>query len=339
VVRNRQPSLYVWVEYTAEDALGKASISYRYPKGRLIPLANGEVLPVEELKPGMQFLLEPGGFATVGTVSTPQLWNPDGEFRDGYGNAFRRVIGTFRFEGWVAIMTVTVGGEVHRVTPGHPYWSETRRGWYPIGTFAVGELVLTPEKVPLPIQALTHPQWVRETVYNVEVEEFHTYFVGKGLTAVWAHNGQGPLNCGVPQAARAESGKLESGSKVAMGGDRKFAVGWDAIFGPKDVHVPSGSMAGKKIGHTFTKHGSHNTHELAMEARNSGRPVGQWTNDAAAEAFIGSKLPELTQGAKTVDLPPGIGRMLTPDGGFIPANKARLVPSGSGVKTSFPFFE
>jgi hypothetical protein len=120
---------------------------------------------------------------------------------------------------------------------------------------------------------------------------------------------------------------------------RKFTVGWDAIFGPKEVYVPKGALAGKKIGHTFAKHGSHNTFELAMEAKNSRMPVGQWIDDEAAEAFIGSKLPELKQGAKTFDLPPNIGRQINPDGSYHPANKAILVPSKSGVKTAFPFFE
>lgn len=85
-------------------------------------------------------------------------------------------------------------------------------------------------------------------------------------------------------------------------------------------------MKGKRIGHTFTKHGSHNTHELTRESQSSGRPVGQWLDDAAAEQFIASKLSELTQGAKTFDLPPGLGRQINPDGTFTPANKVTLVP-------------
>jgi hypothetical protein len=205
VARWNNGPLYVWVESTIEDALGRAVVSYRYPKDRRIPLANGRVLPVEQLLPGMQFLLELGGISTVTKVSKPQPWDPEAEFRDGYGNAFRRVIGTFQFDGWVQLMTVTVCGWTHRVTPSHPYWSVTRKGWHPIRSFAAGELVLTAESVPVPIQDLTPPQWVRETVYNVEVEEYHTYFVGRSsLTAVWAHNGAGG-GCGVPRALDPDS--------------------------------------------------------------------------------------------------------------------------------------
>jgi hypothetical protein len=193
--------LYVWLEYTIQDVLGKAEVTYRYPLGRRIPLATGEVVPVETVVPGMVFLLELGGAATVTKASPPERWHPDREFRDPDGYGFRRVIGTFQFTGWVQLMTVTVVGEVHRVTPGHLYWSQTRQGWYPIGSFKIGELLLTMEKLPVPIEALTPPRWVHETVHNVEVDEYHTYFVGRGKTAVWSHNGPGGAGCGLPVAA------------------------------------------------------------------------------------------------------------------------------------------
>lgn len=105
------------------------------------------------------------------------------------------------------------------------------------------------------------------------------------------------------------------------------------------AHVPNGPLRGKRVGHTFAKHGSHNTHELTLEAANSGRPVGQWIDDVAAEQFIASKLPELSRGAATFDLPPGVGRQIDPDGTFSPANRVRLVPSKTGVKTAYPFTE
>ena len=96
---------------------------------------------------------------------------------------------------------------------------------------------------------------------------------------------------------------------------------------PGDPHVPSGPLRGSRVGHTFTKHGSHNTLELILEAVNSGRPVGQWLDDDEAERFIASKLPDLAQGSLTFDLPPGLGCQINPDGTIVPATKARLVPS------------
>jgi RHS repeat-associated protein len=101
-------------------------------------------------------------------------------------------------------------------------------------------------------------------------------------------------------------------------------------------HVPSGPMAGKRIGHTFEKHGSHNTYELTLQAQGSGLPQGQWLDDIAAEKFIAEHLDELANGAKTINLPKGIGRVIMPNGSFVPATKARLVPSKTGVITAYP---
>lgn len=95
-------------------------------------------------------------------------------------------------------------------------------------------------------------------------------------------------------------------------------------------------MAGKRLGRTFTKHGSANTDQLLMQARGSGMPQGQWLDDAAAEHFIADRLGQLKNGAQTFDLPAGMGRVVKPDGTFAPATKFRLVPSKSEVKTAYP---
>jgi hypothetical protein len=101
----------------------------------------------------------------------------------------------------------------------------------------------------------------------------------------------------------------------------------------------TGAMAGRRLGHTFTKHGAENTAQLLKEAAGSGKPVGQWLDNARAEQFIADRLGQLKDGARTFDLPKGLGRVVNPDGTFSAATKARLVPSGSGVKTAFPLIE
>ena len=75
---------------------------------------------------------------------------------------------------------------------------------------------------------------------------------------------------------------------------------------PKSRSTKSGAMDGRRVGHTFTKHGSGNTQQLLKEAAGSGKPVGQWLDDAAAEQFIAERIGQLSQGARTFDLPPGL---------------------------------
>lgn len=106
-------------------------------------------------------------------------------------------------------------------------------------------------------------------------------------------------------------------------------------------YIVSGLMYGKRIGHTFAKHGSHNTKGLVYEAANSPIPQGQWLNDEAAEEFIARHLHQTITGV--VDIPitgtsaEMICRMFRADERKISrATHIRLVPSGSGVRTAFP---
>lgn len=105
-------------------------------------------------------------------------------------------------------------------------------------------------------------------------------------------------------------------------------------------HIPSGPMVGKKIGHTFSKHGSHNTKTLTYQAVNGNTPIGQWLDDVAAEDFIARHLSQLGQGARDIPIPNsvgGIGRVFkSGTGELVEVTHIRLVPSGSGVDTAFP---
>jgi hypothetical protein len=225
-------SLGVWVEYTIQDELGVAEVGCRYPFGIHVVLAEGTPYRVDRLEPGMRFRLEEGGVATVTQVKRPDLWDPPDPRKDKDGNSLRRVVGTFRYTGWVPLIEVTYGGACHRMTPGHLYWSETRRGWHPIGTFGVGEMLRTPDNERLPVQAITPPRMEQTTVYNVEVDEFHTYFVGGGRAA-WSHNGGPDGGCGIPKAAMAEARAITK----AIRDDAKIAR----------AHKLSGSEAQKAL--------------------------------------------------------------------------------------------
>ena len=70
-----------------------------------------------------------------------------------------------------------------RITPEHPLW--TRAGWLAVGELGVGESVWARDgwAVLSSVRYLDR----QENVYNFEVADFHSYFVGEG--GVWAHNG------------------------------------------------------------------------------------------------------------------------------------------------------
>jgi RHS repeat-associated protein len=74
--------------------------------------------------------------------------------------------------------------EVLRVTPGHPIWSLDDDEWDDAGALDIGERVETLHgaKRVMAVSKVGEPQ----TVYNFDVKDTHTYFVGE--SGIWVHN-------------------------------------------------------------------------------------------------------------------------------------------------------
>ena len=86
------------------------------------------------------------------------------------------------------IWELTVGGRVLRTTAEHPF-NRLGDDWSPTHELRVGDLLRCEDGSYATVDAVRETgEW--ETVYNVRIADFHTYFVGCeewGL-AVWAHN-------------------------------------------------------------------------------------------------------------------------------------------------------
>lgn len=82
-----------------------------------------------------------------------------------------------------------------QVTGEHPFWVRGR-GWVPAGELAPGDEIYTAHGGWLRVGSSTWAQ-ARATVYNFEVEDFHTYFVGE--SGAWVHN-----TCPIPGNANGE---------------------------------------------------------------------------------------------------------------------------------------
>jgi hypothetical protein len=81
-----------------------------------------------------------------------------------------------------------LGGQVIRTTAEHPFYREGD-GWTACQELRVGDRLLTEDGTWVTVEDLLDTgEW--ETVYNLRVAEFHTYFVGcdEWGFAVWAHN-------------------------------------------------------------------------------------------------------------------------------------------------------
>ncbi len=221
-----KPIARVAVEYAISDALGKAEVSFCYELGTPIIMADGNVLPVEYLKPGMQFRLEDGGTATTTKVQEPKVWQPPSQERDANGNSYRRIIGRVHYNGYFPRMDFGVPGDVIQTTPGHRFFSVTRGDWHPIETFQHGELLRNEQGMSVPVEWISPMRWEFCDLYNVEVEEYHTYFVGGGPSGgIWSHNGVG-MGCRVPRA-----------KSVNLPAWQRLTIDWAHIA---ERHLPGG---------------------------------------------------------------------------------------------------
>ena len=93
-----------------------------------------------------------------------------------------------RFIRYAQILHVHVGGHVIRTTAEHPFWVKDF-GWKPAGELKAGDLLATDNGQWMPVKE-TFDTGNFETVYNLNVAEWHTYFVGdtSWRASVWSHN-------------------------------------------------------------------------------------------------------------------------------------------------------
>ncbi|MBX9582739.1 MAG: SEC-C domain-containing protein [Gemmataceae bacterium] len=177
------------VDYEFSEPFGKGEVNYCFETGRLIPLVGGYVIPVERVQPGMQFHLDNGAVATVTAVEPPEVWEPPPSDPNEDGNYPRRVIGRIKRTGFMAL-DLFFGGQTITTTPGHLFYSLDRRGWVGAADLQVGEALLSGEGQRLRLDGKSRIRHGQIELYNIEVEQLHTYYVGRTPgTAALAHNG------------------------------------------------------------------------------------------------------------------------------------------------------
>jgi len=111
------------------------------------------------------------------------------EFKDDGVLTVRRVLR--RFERVGPVLDVTVNGRVIGTTHEHPFFVRGR-GWTKAQELRVGDDVRLMGPGWATVEAVSDTGRL-ETVYNLEIEDDHTYFVGcdEWGISVWAHNSYG----------------------------------------------------------------------------------------------------------------------------------------------------
>ena len=106
-------------------------------------------------------------------------------------NALKRVVRTFVNE-TNELIHLTINGEKITCTPNHPFYSPVK-GWTAACKLRAGDILVTVNGEYVVLELVQHELLESPiSVYNFEVEDFHTYYVGQ--TSVLAHN-----RCSMPE--------------------------------------------------------------------------------------------------------------------------------------------
>ena len=144
----------------------------------------------------------------------------------------RRVEEAFR--GRARLLELRVGGRSISTTAEHPFYVQGR-GWTPAGELMEGDRLRSHDGRWTPLAGVADPG-VEAAVYNLQVAEYHTYFVGGqgwGFSA-WTHN-----TCNVPRigprwGARSPSDPAcASGCEIIAGKIQKIIGGEIKKITPK----------------------------------------------------------------------------------------------------------
>ncbi len=166
---------------------------------------------------GTPLLWEFGSKAIEQFVVGDRLWSRD-EF-DPHGPLVLKIVEEV-FVRTARIWHLHVGGQVIRTTAEHPVFVKRAWDWVAVQELRPGDLLLSHDGQWVAVEEV-YDSGEYETVYNLRVADFHTYFVGSSTDwgfSVWAHNNGGPCGKYDANAAKAFLGEIRAGEKVVLQG-------------------------------------------------------------------------------------------------------------------------
>jgi Pretoxin HINT domain len=129
------------------------------------------------------------------------------------------------FENYLPLLDLYVNGRTIRTTAEHPFWVRDR-GWVAAQQLEAGDELRALDGRWLKVDGLEGPK-ASETVYNMCVAEYHTYFIGDQIWgfAVWSHNMGACNGSGDGAPNRRRIGKFLDGDDVAEASGHAKEVG------------------------------------------------------------------------------------------------------------------
>ena len=93
------------------------------------------------------------------------------------------------------------------------------------------------------------------------------------------------------------------------------------------------------FGHTFNKHGQGQKKTKALQGRaaSTAQEQGQWLDNEKAAEFLKDLKNDIGDEPIEVEIPSGLGQVISPDGTITPVNRALVVPKPDGTyRTAYP---
>ena len=179
--------------------------------GTLVAAKPG-LLPIEDIQPG------------------DLVWATDPDTGD---TALKTVVRTFRNES-EELVHLTVNGEEITTTPGHPFWVPVK-GWTKAIHLKAGDRLQQLNGEYVVVEQVQHELLEDPVfVYNFEVEDFHTYYVGNEPVLVHNKCG-GSASTKMGQQGETASGISKNTHKIMMNGRARIPDGFDQNMWVQEV--------------------------------------------------------------------------------------------------------
>lgn len=167
------------------------------------------------------------------------------------------------------LVHLTINGEEIVTTDNHPFYVQGR-GFIEAGNLLVGDKLISVNGEDLIIENF----FIEETaepvdVYNFQVEEYHTYFVGE--SAVWVHNNN--KSCPVPEPRKSEKHKTADGEPLTYKSNSKHTLGGDGNRPDAGIE-PRNSFELFEDSKVSSKNGKRYTYEKSTDTVHRFAPSG-----------------------------------------------------------------
>ena len=179
--------------------------------GTLVAAKSG-LLPIEDIQPG------------------DLVWATDPDTGE---TTLKTVVRTFINES-EELVHLTVNGEEITTTPGHPFWVP-QKGWTKAVHLRAGDRLQLLNGEYVVVDQVQHELLESPVfVYNFEVEDFHTYYVG--TDSVLVHNKcGGSASTDLGRQGEASSGIVKNTKKIMMNGRSRIPDGFDQNMWVQEV--------------------------------------------------------------------------------------------------------